>query len=352
MSRRGPFTKTINLGSDPSGAVQFHQYRNWYRNGLDRETPNPYTSERMVVLSHYPDYFSQGAQNTGAAYAVQTGNPSADRTANNNAYAKFRDSISANASLGATLAEWKQASGMILQRVSQLSDAYRALKRGRFGDLQALFGRGVTRVKPRGRTLADLWLELHFGWEPLVKDIGAAALVLNRDPPSAISRGKGRCVDEKHVIGGNFAWTTHLAYESRVLMQARVRVENPNLHLLDQLGFINPLSVMWEVVPFSFVVDWFVPVGAFLSSFTDFVGLEMDQYFTTTTKRAVSSERYNQAPYAPYIETGSAFRSVRTLSIPAYQFGMTHLRGLSTARGATAIALLIQQLGEAPSRRY
>lgn len=31
--------------------------------------------------------------------------------------------------------------------------------------------------------------------------------------------------------------------------------------LVGALGLNNPLGVMWELVPFSFVVDWFIPVG-------------------------------------------------------------------------------------------
>jgi hypothetical protein len=29
------------------------------------------------------------------------------------------------------------------------------------------------------------------------------------------------------------------------------------------LGLTNPLNVAWELVPFSFVVDWFIPIGSF-----------------------------------------------------------------------------------------
>lgn len=38
---------------------------------------------------------------------------------------------------------------------------------------------------------------------------------------------------------------------------------------LDALGFNNPLRTIWERVPFSFVLDWLIPVGDFLEQFSN-----------------------------------------------------------------------------------
>jgi hypothetical protein len=32
------------------------------------------------------------------------------------------------------------------------------------------------------------------------------------------------------------------------------------------LGLTDPFQVLWEITPFSFVFDWFLPVGAFLEN--------------------------------------------------------------------------------------
>jgi hypothetical protein len=34
---------------------------------------------------------------------------------------------------------------------------------------------------------------------------------------------------------------------------------------LSELGFTNPLSLAWEVLPFSFVVDWSLPIGEYFN---------------------------------------------------------------------------------------
>lgn len=37
---------------------------------------------------------------------------------------------------------------------------------------------------------------------------------------------------------------------------------------LQILGFNNPLRTIWELTPFSFVIDWFIPIGDFLEQFS------------------------------------------------------------------------------------
>jgi hypothetical protein len=49
-------------------------------------------------------------------------------------------------------------------------------------------------------------------------------------------------------------------------------LDNPALVQASAVGLTNPLEVAWEVVPFSFVVDWFYPVGDYLSSLDAAVG--------------------------------------------------------------------------------
>jgi hypothetical protein len=49
-------------------------------------------------------------------------------------------------------------------------------------------------------------------------------------------------------------------------------LSNPKLAELSSLGLINPLEIVWEVLRYSFVVDWFLPVGEWLGSLTADVG--------------------------------------------------------------------------------
>jgi hypothetical protein len=58
-------------------------------------------------------------------------------------------------------------------------------------------------------------------------------------------------------------------------LTATYRPSSDVISLLSNLGLINPLSVAWEVVPFSFVIDWFIPVNKWLNSLTADAGLEL-----------------------------------------------------------------------------
>lgn len=124
-----------------------------------------------------------------------------------------------------------------------------------------------------------------------------------------------------------------------------MRVTNPNFALANQLGLINPGTVAWEIVPFSFLVDWFIPVGAWLNSFTDILGYDVLYPFTTTTREVTAIT--SSIPDPPYLtwsrETSSGFWFARTLGLPAYKLVRPPFKGFSVARAATAIALLVQQ---------
>lgn len=72
-------------------------------------------------------------------------------------------------------------------------------------------------------------------------------------------------------------------------MKCRMRViyeyslGNSVFHNLSSFGVTNPASLAWELLPFSFVVDWFLPVGDFLSS--------LDAEFGMTFRRGIYSSQ-------------------------------------------------------------
>ena len=41
---------------------------------------------------------------------------------------------------------------------------------------------------------------------------------------------------------------------------------------LSSVGLINPVELAWELLPYSFVVDWFLPIGPWISALTADVG--------------------------------------------------------------------------------
>jgi len=226
-------------------------------------------------------------------------------------------------------------------------------------------------LKPSGasrkKQFAHNWLEYHFGWEPLLADIHSGMKSLSRDfSPKAIS-GRGSVdlsnpyshTDSGQGFGGSYISrvVTEETVKTSVKIGANIRVVNPNANLVREVGLINPLSVAWEAVPFSFVVDWFSNVGQVLDSATEFVGLEITQAYTTvftrTRRTETSLSSYSAHPewFSSESHSKAGIFVDRSLGISSPSFYIKPFKGFSVIRGATAVALLTTFLkGNAPSR--
>jgi len=199
------------------------------------------------------------------------------------AYDRFHKRAFDQAQLALTIAERGKSMQMIVKRATQVARAARALKSLHFGDFARELG--ITSLKskigdkyfdPRyfrksaTKSLSDTWLEYTFGWKPLIQDIGAAVDVLQQDFKGRYVSGKGR--ETFHYSEANSGYR----HTSDTLISVRIRgfpkVTNPNLLLAKQLGFTNPAFVAWDAIPFSFVIDWFLPVGKFLASWDNEFG--------------------------------------------------------------------------------
>lgn len=272
--------------------------------------------------------------------------------ASNKCYDRFKDKVlGSNAELGVNLAERHQAVRMITDRANTLRKAYSALRQGKL----RVFYRSLN-VKPLpkhqrwtyARNASAFWLEYHFGWSPLIGDIYNACDVLQAGygKPRPI-RARGSASD---YIG---LWKNFGAYQDvrntsmrcDVQTGARVLITNPNLHQAARLGLINPISVAWELIPFSFLVDWFIPVGKFLNSWSDFVGLSFKNPYSTVLMTATGSIDYQwsfgsgQYGISNDIRAISAKRTQGLISPVVYP---KQFKGLSVTRAATAVSLLLQ----------
>jgi hypothetical protein len=58
------------------------------------------------------------------------------------------------------------------------------------------------------------------------------------------------------------------------------------------MGLENPLAVAWEVVPFSFVLDWWIPVGNILQAYSDARGLSFGSGYTSHRTSASVDTHY------------------------------------------------------------
>lgn len=275
----------------------------------------------------------------------------------NRAYAKFIDKINDTADMGTNLAEHEQAKKMITSRLIQLARFSNALRRFRFGD--AANALGISRSKlsqlslrKAAKSFGNNWLEFHFGWSPLIGDIWTGMnIVTSGLPPFNV---KARHSSDEVVNEVLFNSQTHkyfrgTKYHEGWELRAQVEVDNPNLWLAGRLGLVNPASLAWELVPFSFVADWFVNVGDVIRSYTDTIGLRLLYPSRTEFRQVQHTETELMMPpqYASYRARGfsSEYISVgRSTSIPGPTLRVRPVKALSWVRGLTAASLLVQSL--------
>jgi len=161
------------------------------------------------------------------------------------------------------LAEIKESHELVAKTLGNLYEyAFRAARRAR---------RNARPGKSRLKLFADYWLEYRYGWMPLVYDVNDAAnALLHERRKGDLIKGKGYrnapdTVTATHSVNtGTETWyyTDTIEYSYQYRSTCYAEVINP---VLATYGF-NPVATAWEVVPFSFVVDWFVDVGGWIRS--------------------------------------------------------------------------------------
>lgn len=154
---------------------------------------------------------------------------------------------------------------------------------------------------PSALNLGDVagdYLAWSFGWEPFFADLVSIFNImftvndrlehLKRTRGKAVKAGYSQVIEDfrgeeecgwgTHVPSpANFANIRSLCVRRKRTFRATARLRQ-NLDFLDDfagqfrgylgaLGFTNPAKVVWNALPFSFIIDWFVDVSGFLSAF-------------------------------------------------------------------------------------
>ncbi len=370
----GPFSSTIQFThSTPSFGRDFRRTSTWYRSGTHQRyatAPLPYTMTKSYLThrggvnasadspNEYASTFMAGSEMTSLSLARR-----------NVALADFINKAqgSFSASLAETLAQWKQADEMIAKRAQQLFGLARAVRRRDWNGIKANIRRSgilLDRSDPKqwrraravvqsSKNFGERWLELHFGWVPLLSDIHNSLLILGGKLPANVVRGKARTDGSNRVVSDFpplHKNNKYVYYQVGVRVQGIAYLTNPNAALLSQLGLDNPLQFAWELLPYSFVVDWFWDVSGFLSSFEGVPGCTLRELFYTTYKRCVSDELdlTRASPGADWVinqTKGCESASVaRVLGLPPYHLLPPSIPRFSPTRAATAIALLLKAL--------
>lgn len=225
--------------------------------------------------------------------------------------------------LGAALAEAKTTLDMIVNRIKTLIDMYKAIRKGRWAEVwrhlyhhREVIGRRasrerVYRMSVNGRTYigtyrewyttvrtswrrdsSSAYLEVVYGWLPLMSDIygGIDALrngFRERDKIFSVKREVRDPILLSEFVGA--PQNRIYAMDGKAFAACKVQLWGcvvGDLHAGSALGVVNPLSVLWEATPFSFVIDWLMPVGAWLEHLTATLGVDFVAGCRTDTIQA------------------------------------------------------------------
>jgi hypothetical protein len=263
----------------------------------------------------------------------------------------------AQAGLGETLGEWRQSLDMIVSRLNQLTAAAKALRqRNPQGFFRALGipndKAGRARVRDRIKPFGEKWLEFHLGWVPLCQDIYNGLQAFSREPFPQRCQGRARSSDS-YVSSQSFTLarnTSKVNYHVGVRVQGDIRIVNPNVALAASLGLANPVSVAWALVPYSFVIDWFVNVSDALGLYDGLLGCGTERTFYTMLRLGdgVYRSEVRVSTTLPWkVDTYKVSLGVsvlRTIGLPPSHLTYPNSPRFSWQRGLTAVALLLQFL--------
>lgn len=264
-----------------------------------------------------------------------------------------------SASLGVSIAESAESFQMIARRARDMALFVNDIRKGELTRaIRRVAGNGQARKRALSlsldarkgvRDVSSVLLETTFGWVPMIQDIYSAVDVLQSDLASGWVRSRGGASYSYSYASDDGNYTETRDASIYVELRCRVSVSNPNVALANQLGLINPAQVAWDVVPFSFLVNWFLPVSSFLESYSTFWGWDMKDCFRTDLRRASSTQvaLYPPSPFYnsdTYANGYAVHRRPTALPVPTFKSRIRLPGGDLRGKAISSIALLVQSL--------
>lgn len=144
-------------------------------------------------------------------------------------------------------------------------------------------GKSTRYVDNIVKSMSDLWLQYRFGILPLISDINDI-LALAADKSEEVLRTKGRTYGASEYstssvtfpfldMGTTGTLNTNIVYKAECFIHFGLLYDRLNRHeefsgrILDNFDSFEEVAITaWELIPFSFLVDYFVNIGDIINA--------------------------------------------------------------------------------------
>lgn len=263
---------------------------------------------------------------------------------------------------GVSLAEVDKFANTTLGLIQNLGYGVLDLCRGNFARFARRFGTAPpSRTRVRRLRLLDVpgrFLEMQYAWMPVFNDVFEASVAFEN-----LSKGPRKHTYKASLkVRKTVADSSYIKFPPRKLEARRKYTFQAyeEMSAFRQLGLTNPATVVWERVPWSFVVDWFMPIGSYLALIGEVPHLRgrflqtssvTQKVSGTPTGAAATGATVNRSVFSGHIESTNFWINRVPLGSPP-EVPLPRLQVAGAVQGAriyNAIALLSQIVGRVTS---
>lgn len=200
---------------------------------------------------------------------------------------------------------WESGESLNLM-VSLLWRVYKIAKAVKRFDLKYL------RKEISFKELQDRYMEARYGLRPMYYDARGLIKAISNEPrpERQTFRATARDSDSSTFSGEvedtqeGLVWTWSGTVKREVVVRAGVLCHLEPTSILDRFGVSDVAEAAWDIIPFSFIVDWFLDVGSLIAAWTPEKGVqELASWVVVTDTTQISNVTH--ARLSSYWRSGS-----------------------------------------------